>query len=399
MAAGKNTHLNHAEDLILLEGTDGAKRAIKLMKDMVPFLSGKPGPRMAVTTKYDGAPAVICGTDPSDGKFFVGTKSVFAKNDPKVCKSLSDIQNWYNGALAEKLTSAFTLLRNANIKGVLQGDLMFTNDKKTQTIDGVRYITFRPNTITYAVEPNTKIGGNIKAAKIGIVFHTKYSGPSLPEMTSSFTINDGDFSTGGDVWAQKAEFQDIGRIASMSDSEKSNYMKAIRRAEGSISQTKGLLDKIQSGKKTLKIDTEFLKFFNNYVKAGRNIPSVEKAYVDFLYHMGAEYDKVIQKNKTLKSQAEKAGNFIAMLDFVETNKRQFKMLIATYMNLQYCKNVLVDKMKKVQSLRLFVDMGNGDYKATNDEGYVAISNDQAVKLIDRLEFSKLNFTVPKNWDK
>jgi len=115
--------------------------------------------------------------------------------------------------------------------------------------------------------------------------------------------------------------------------------------------------------------------------------------------MGAEYDKVIQKNKTLKSQAEKAGNFIAMLDFVETNKRQFKMLIATYMNLQFCKNVLVDKMKKVQSLRLFVDMGNGDYKATNDEGYVAISNDQAVKLIDRLEFSKLNFTVPKNWDK
>jgi len=399
MAAGKNTHLQHAEDLILLEGTDGAKRAIKLMKDMVPFLSGKPGPRMAVTTKYDGAPAVICGTDPSDGKFFVGTKSVFAKTEPKVCKSLSDIQNWYNGALAEKLTSAFILLKNANIKGVLQGDLMFTNDKKTQTIDGVRYITFRPNTITYAVEPDTKIGSNIKAAKIGIVFHTKYNGPSLPEMTSSFTINDGDFSSGGDVWAQKAEFQDIGRIASMSDSEKSNYMKAIRRAEGSISQTKGLLDKIQSGKKTLKVDTEFLKFFNNYVKAGRNIPSVDKAYVDFLYHMGAEYDKVIQKNKTLKSQAEKAGNFIAMLDFVETNKRQFKMLIATYMNLQYCKNVLVDKMKKVQSLRLFVDMGNGDYKATNDAGYVAISNDQAVKLIDRLEFSKLNFTVPKSWDK
>ena len=291
MAAGKNTHLQHAEDLILLEGTDGAKRAIKLMKDMVPFLSGKPGPRLAVTTKYDGAPAVICGTDPSDGKFFVGTKSVFAKTEPKVCKSLSDIQSWYNGALAEKLTAAFTLLKGANIRGVLQGDLMFTNDKKVKTIDGVRYITFRPNTITYAVEPDTKIGKDIKNARIGIVFHTKYTGPSLPEMTSSFTINNSDFTSGGDVWAQKAEFQDIGRIASMSDSEKSSYMKAIRRAEGSISQTKGLLDKIQSGKKTLKIDTEFLKFFNNYVKAGRNIPSVDKAYVDFLYHMGAEYDK------------------------------------------------------------------------------------------------------------
>ncbi len=399
MAAGKNTHLNHAEDLILLEGTDGAKRAVKLMKDMMPFLSGKPGPQLAVTTKYDGAPAVVCGIDPSDGKFFVGTKSVFAKNDPKACKTLSDIQTWYNGALAEKLTSAFKLLRSCVTKGVLQGDLMFTNDKKTKSIDGTRYITFRPNTITYAVEPNTKIGKDINGAKIGIVFHTKYTGASLPEMKASFIINKGDFNSGGDVWAQKAEFQDIGRIASMGDSEKSSYMKAIRRAEGSISQTKGILDKIQSGKKTLQVDTEFLKFFNNYVKAGRNIPSVEKAYVDFLYHMGAEYDKVIQKNKTLKSQAKKAGAFVAMLDFVESNKREFKMLIATYMNLQYCKNILVDKMKKVQSLRLFVDMGNGDYKATNDEGYVAISNDQATKLIDRLEFSKLNFTVPKNWDK
>ena len=110
MAAGKNTHLQHAEDLILLEGTDGAKRAIKMMKEMMTFLSGKPGPKLSVTTKYDGAPAVICGIDPSDGKFFVGTKSVFAKNEPKVCKSLSDIQRWYNGVLADKLTTSFKLL-------------------------------------------------------------------------------------------------------------------------------------------------------------------------------------------------------------------------------------------------------------------------------------------------
>ena len=195
MAAGKNTHLQHAEDLILLEGTEGGKRAIKLMKDMVPFLSGKPGPRMSVTTKYDGAPAVICGIDPSDGKFFVGTKSVFAKTEPKVCKSLSDIQGWYNGTLAEKLTSAFMLLKNVVKKGVLQGDLMFTNDKESKTIDGTRYITFRPNTITYAVVPDSDIGKAIKRAKLGIVFHTKYTGPSLPEMNSSFIINDSDFSS------------------------------------------------------------------------------------------------------------------------------------------------------------------------------------------------------------
>ena len=73
------------------------------------------------------------------------------------------------------------------------------------------------------------------------------------------------------------------------------------------------------------------------------------------------------------------------------------MVIAAYMNLQASKMMLVEKLKKVSSLRLFVDMGGGDYEATTPEGFVAISNDKATKLVDRMEFSKLNFTVPKNW--
>ena len=80
------------------------------------------------------------------------------------------------------------------------------------------------------------------------------------------------------------------------------------------------------------------------------------------------------------------------------NEADFKMLIATYMNIQYAKNMLVEKMKKVSELRLFVNMGT-HYEATTPEGFVAVSNDRAVKLIDRMEFSKLNFTVPKQWDK
>jgi hypothetical protein len=395
----KNTHLNHCEDLILIEGSAGSPKVIKFLKEMVTFLSGKPGSGLAVTTKYDGAPAIVCGTDPADGKFFVGTKSVFAKTAPKMCKSLGDIQAMYDGVLAQKLTASFQHLQNAGIKGVLQGDLMFTNDKKTEKIDGKRYITFRPNTLTYAVDPNSKLGKQIQRAAIGIVFHTKYRGQSMAEMSASFDVNDGDFKSGGQVWAQKSEFKDIGKVASLTNQEKSKYQAAVRRTEGSLSQCKQLLDKIQSGKKTLQVDTEFLKFFNNYVKEGKTIPSVEKAYADFMYHMAKEYDKVIKKYKTLKSQSDKVGKFIETIDFIETNERQFKMLIASYMNIQFCKNILVDKMKKVQALRLFVDMGNGDYQVTADEGYVCISGTDAVKLVDRLEFSKLNFSIPKAWDK
>ena len=396
MAAGKNTHLTHVEDRIIIDGSQGGKEAINILREMGKYLSGNKSGGV-VTTKWDGAPAIICGTDPADGNFFVGTKSVFAKTEPKVCKTNEDISKWYSGVLAEKLKSSLNFLKDAGIKGVLQGDLMFTNDKKTERINGRNYVTFRPNTITYAAEKGSELEKTISSAKLGIVFHTKYTGNSLPEMSASFNVNANDFESSGNVWAERAEFQDVTGVATFSGGEKSKYDAAVKMAEGSLKQASATLNKIQSGKKTLAIDTEFLKFFNNYVKAGKGIPSVQMAYNQFMYHLAGEYSKVIKKNKTLKAQAAKAGKFIDAIEFIETNERGMKMLIAAYMNLQYAKNILVEKMKKVSQLNLFVNMGD-HYEVTSPEGFVAIVGGQATKLIDRMEFSKLNFTVPKQWD-
>lgn len=391
---GKNTHLEHLEDEIINNGTDGGKEAIKILEYLGRFLSGDGGRKVAVTTKWDGAPAVICGTDPSDGQFFVGTKSVFAQ-DAKICKTSADIQRFYSGALAAKLEAALQHLRGC-VRGVLQGDLMFTDDKSRETIEGEKFITFRPNTITYAISPDTKLGREIDNAVLGIVFHTKYTGPSLPEMTASFDVQETDFTTKPGVWIQRSTFEDIGGVATLTTAERQKFDAAVRRAEGSLKQTRGLLDKIQSGKKTLQIDTEFKKFFNNYVKEGKNIPSVERAYLDFFEHLAKEYGKKIKPMKRLATQADKAYAFVEAVELITSNEKEFKMIIASYMNLQYCKNLLVDKMKKVSALRLFVNMGT-HYEATTPEGFVAITGKSAVKIIDRLEFSRLNFTVPKQW--
>ena len=397
MAAGKNVHLEHLEDEIINNGVKGGEQVIKILREMGNLLAGTEGSKPLVTTKWDGAPAIICGTDPVDGQFFVGTKSVFAKTAPKICKSINDIQSMYDGTLAGKLTDAYRYLKNSNIKGVLQGDLMFTNDKETKTIDKKRYITFRPNTITYAADPDSKLGQQIKSAKLGIVFHTKYIGPSLPEMKSSFDIKDTDFKASGEVWIQKAEFKNVSGSATFSKSDLRKYNEKISKTEQSMRKAGRLLNDIQSGKKTLQIDTELKKFFNAYVKKGSSIPPVHKTYVDFMYHLGREYDKVLSKNKTLKAQADKAGKFMEAVDFIEKNQRQFKDMLQAYKDIQEAKLMLVDKMKKISSLKLFVDMGNGNYKATTPEGFVAISGDQAVKLIDRMEFARLNFIVPKQW--
>jgi len=283
---------------------------------------------------------------------------------------------------------------------VLQGDLMFTDDKKTETINGKRYITFRPNTITYAAEPGSKLGQKIANSRLGIVFHTKYSGPSIAQMSASFNVTDNDFKS--DVpgcWIERSTFKDISGVASFKGDEKRSYHASIRRAEGSLKKCGTLLDDIRSGGKALMIDTELKKFFNKFVKDGKNIPPVEQTFVAFFYHLGEEFNKAINKNKSLAAQANKAGLWIELIDMILEREDEFKMMLASYMNLQRCKNILVEKMKKVSELHLFADRGGGDYMVTTPEGFVAIQGRTAVKLIDRLEFSKLNFTIPKVWDK
>ena len=393
--AAKNKHLDHLEDLILLEGNKGARKAIEVLKEVGAVLSPGGGASVQITTKWDGAPAVIAGIDPSDGKFFVGTKGVFAAQ-PKLAKTQSDVQRLYSGALAQKLSACLTYLPNVIRKGVLQGDLLFTNDKERTVIDGKSYISFRPNTLTYAVEPDSQLGRKIQSAQVGIVFHTKYEGPTIQQMSASFSIDDSDWTETAQVWATTASFQNVGGIATMNPSEYAQFMSAVKMAEGSISQSGRIFDMIQSGKKTLQIDTIFLQFFNNFYKGANAVPNVANSYNQFMHYLGGKYAEAIAKNKTLDTQANKAFKFVEQIDFMQKHSRQFQMMIATYLNLTRAKMILVNKMNQVAALNTFVDTGNG-YKVTNQEGFVAISGDRAVKLIDRLEFSMLNFTVPKTW--
>ena len=76
----KRTHLEHIEDIILYDGFDGGKRVLDYFRALAVTLQGSAAESMSVSVKWDGAPAVVCGTHPQSGKFFVGTKSVFAKN-------------------------------------------------------------------------------------------------------------------------------------------------------------------------------------------------------------------------------------------------------------------------------------------------------------------------------
>jgi hypothetical protein len=394
----KNTHLEHLEDDILNNGSAGGKNAIAFLRELGGMLHQKPS-SISVTTKWDGAPSIVCGIDPQTNLFFVGTKSVFAKTEPKICYHDEDIDLWYTDQLASKLKYCLMHLKKMNITGVLQGDLLFTDDKFLQTINGKRVISFRPNTITYAVDAQTPLANTIKTAKLGIVFHTKYTGASIPEMTASFGVNISNLSKTPDVYVASASFSDATGIANFTEPEYRKYISAVNQAEGSLKQASKFLDVLTStGESKFVMSKIFKMYFNTYIKNGKRLPNVKEVTTQFSNYYSDILDKEMMSKKTKPTRDKYLKMKNDGLNFIQKNRQSVYMTVSSYMDLQTAKTIVIRQLEKVKSLGTFIKTDEG-YRQTAPEGFVAIKSGSALKLVDRLEFSRANFTVAKNWDK
>ena len=393
----KNTHLEHLEDNILNGGSQGGKEAVAFLRSLGDMLDqGMADTR--VTVKWDGAPAIICGVNPDNGRFFVGTKSVFNKVSPKIAYSQEDVESMYPpGQLAEKLKDAYQYLSQLSIPGVVQGDLLFTDDKYEANIGGDNCIAFQPNTIVYAVPKNTDIGQKIEEAKFGIVFHTAYSGRSLDAMSASF----GNINIQGntDVFVTSSDFKNASGEANMSLAEKTIYTNLVNKTEGSLKQASRFLDMMkENNMNKFTLNIMFKTFFNRYIREGRTLIGARNTARDFAQYFSNALDKEIatKKMKATKDKYLELKN--RGLKFISDNQQAIYMTVASYMNLQAAKNFMIRKLQKVNTFGTFLRTPDG-YRVTAPEGFVAIRSGQALKLVDRLEFSRANFTADKNWEK
>ena len=270
----KNTHLEHLEDDILNNGSNGGRNAIKILRELGLMLT-EPHSNIQITTKWDGAPAIVCGQHPTTGKFFVGTKAVFNKGTPKICRSNSDIDTYYAGQLADKLKVCLEHLPKLGIKGVVQGDLLFYNDVITRNVNGEPCYVFTPNTITYAVPVKGDMGKKIRSSKMGIVFHTKYSGGNgtVRDMKASFGVNTSSMKS-MDVAVFSSNFKDVTGASAFDRNTLSKFISATNRAEGSLKQASQFLDILgQTGSGKFLLSEVFKLFFNSYVKKGKKFSS------------------------------------------------------------------------------------------------------------------------------
>lgn len=396
---GKNLHLEHLEDEVLNGGVNGTRGAINFLLSLRDMLAGHADSRVNITTKWDGAPSIFAGINPDNGKFFVGTKGVFAKN-AKLNYTDEDIDKNHPGeGLNRKLKIALRYLPLLGIKGVLQGDIMFTaGDLKKEKIDGENLITFQPNTIVYAVPENTPLAQRIQKAQLGVVWHTTYTGRKLEDMKASFGADIGSLAHTQMVWYRGADFVDATGTAT--------FTAADTKALGTILSDAGYLFRTISPRTLNEIATNdtykiMIKAWNNSkVRSGLKITNTVSHVTGLINSIEAKMNKEIESAKKADTKRKREQEKNIVMRWLRSNRNELKKIFDLQNLLVDAKHMIVRKLQQVKDIGTFIKTDDG-FRVTSPEGFVAIDKlkGNAVKLVDRLEFSHANFTATKAWDK
>ncbi len=394
----KRTHLEHIEDIIITDGFEGGKAVVEYFRGLLLTLKGTSSEAVKVSVKWDGAPAVVCGINPDNGRFFVGTKSVFAQS-PKINYTKRDIaKNHGTDDLGQKLLKCLVHLKKINMNGVYQGDLLFTDEDITRkNIDGKPHLTFNPNTITYAVPEQSELGKQIDVAKVGIIFHTTYVGETLADMNASAGANIEEFSKNSSVFFDNASYKDVSGSAKFTDDETKIFLAEIDKLESLLSRVPRNLSNLFGA------NQDFVPFFQMYINFMVKEGQLPQNSTEFLQGFRKFYiDRMQQQISGLKAQRAldlRQDKIKQMPQFLAKLKIPLQNMLSFYKQVQRMKMFVLKKMNQAMAIGSFQQTENG-LEVTEPEGFVAVDKTgNAVKLVDRLGFSRRNLTAISKFKK
>jgi hypothetical protein len=394
----QNTHMTHLEDALFLLGVDGTRQAISFLTGMRDTLNGTSSRPVDTSVKWDGAPAIFLGKHPETGEFFVAKKSLFNKaplyyTSVKAIRETGDL----GVELKRKFELAFNGFKDSGINHIIQGDFLFdSSDIKSATFDGEQFTTFHPNTIVYSVPHASDLAKKIRAAKMGIVWHTTYKGRTLAQLSNTFGVKMP--KAASTVWQVDAMYREVSGSATLTAAE-TRKLTALLTSAGS--NFKKIPRTVFELLKLPEINMHATSYTNSFIRANTT-PTRDQATAGFLPYIRQKFQK---EKDTRKSPKGKANVNIKMMQILTPLKqidgRTLTAVFSLYYDLQEAKNLLVKKLDSAAFMKTMLKTTNG-WKPTGQEGYVAIDQKgtSAVKLIDRLEFSYANFSkdVIKGWE-
>lgn len=389
--------MTHIEDSVFIQGVNGTRQAIDYIRQMRDTLNGHATTPIKTSVKWDGAPAIFLGRDPRDGQFFVAKKGLFNKT-PLVYKSLAEIDqaSELSSELKRKFKLAFNGYKNAGITNIIQGDFLYDGDEvRKETIDGASYIVFHPNTIVYAVPTSSPLSRRILNSKFGIVWHTTYNGNSIDSLKASYGADMP--KADSSVFQVDAMYKDLSGSASLTKSESDDLQKMLSRIGT-------LFKKVQPRSFNIfqipELQQMALTYTNSFIRNREKMdPNV--AATGFVHYITDVLKKEEEKRKTPKGKVAIRQKFQPIMRAITSvPKAQLMAMFEIYDLISKSKLVLIKKLNSGQFMNTFLRTEKG-YQVTGQEGFVAIDRlgKNAVKLVDRLEFSFANFdaSVIKGW--
>lgn len=390
-------HIDHLEENILNKGKQGVKEALDQIQASIDYFVDET--EYKISTKFDGAPAIVAGLD-RDGRFFVASKSAFAKN-PKINYTEEDININHSSSpgLKRKLKLALRYLPSLNIKGIYQMDYMFDNDiKNIETpnfIDGVKnenkFITFQPNTIKYAVTPESEYGEEILKAKIGVAVHIEYTIKNGILKVKKYTTSPNEFSPSKTVFVFNV-------LIDKPKNAKSKFgemlIKDVTKKRGQVLRLASRVD--FSG---LADYTTLLKsYINSEVKEGRFLEDTSISAQQFISYITKRYEKDISKMKSERGVAKKRQEMrtkISELKSLKNSIRNAFEITKVISNLKNSLIIIFNEITKNDILGTYLEESPGIWQTTSPEGF-ALSKTSAegaeiTKMVNRKEFSAANF--------
>lgn len=370
----RNKHLPHVEDLMFLEGREGLCSSIRILGEVM-----RQSDEIAISMKWDGRPAVVCGINPENGKFFVGTKAAFNK-DVRAFHTVQEITKGIdNPELASKLTECLRYLPSLGIRGVLQGDLLFTSDSVTVTEEDV---AFQPNAIRYSVGRNSPTGEAIQNARLGIAFHTVYEGDTMASLTlSSYRFDPSSVASDPFVWMPTISVHTLTESTPLETATN----------EARIDYCNEHADRVGQFLVTMLANRELIPFISPYINATVMANISECSARGLGLYIESKVGKEILKLKTDKGRQEKRALADRLINFTEVYGKQFDAAFLLHRKMALVKESLLHRVPLTEFRHHFVDAEG--MRPTEPEGIVVSESKRAVKFVTRSRFSAQNRKV------
>ena len=401
--AGANLHLEHLEDLIINDGVEGAKNAFGFLEELTKAFSSKGAKSFAVTTKWDGAPAIFCGYLPGSNNWFVAKKGLF-NTTPILYHTKAEIEKDFPPG--HDLHKIFVLIlkhikplhESGKIKGIVQGDFLFHNSSRTlKKIDGNDCVVFKPNVsgITYCIPKGDTLYDEAKKAELCVVFHTRYNtsnAKSLEDLGAEYAYDATHLST-SKCLILSSKTSELGSNVMLTPAEVARLKRYKTAGETLFKQCGPFLDVMSdSMKDAFGIGPLMKIYINTYVRSASRVTSAARFYEGYMKFVEEKYRKKIDGYAKDATKSKWKRNMYASLDVAESNKAKLLKFIALYNTIQNAKAIFIPKLEKGERFKQYYEDGKGGYDVGAPEGYVAVrEGTNAVKLIDRLVFSAKNF--------